>query len=480
MFIPRTLGLLCLAAVYARAQDSSSTTDSTATTTHSSHTSTASDNDNGFVFTNSFSTLSSVSPEAFTGTQYSYASPTGQTTVRTLTETLTASNGSVETVTTTSHVSSTNTQITASTSSVSLINIGGTAGNATATNGTHNASSTSSSVLPSNTVPCNGFPEFCNRKYSNITMVTAHNAAFAIKNNIASNQEFGIVTQLNDGVRMLSGEVHRANDTMYNCHTSCTLLNAGTFESEMTTLREWIEAHPYDVVTVLIVNSDFVWVENFTAPITNAGLLPYVYTPDYIPQYRDQWPTLGEMILRNQRVVFFMDYMANQASVPYILDEFTHMWETPFSPTDQSFPCTQQRPPNLSEEDARDKYMYLINHNLNTAVDLSSIGITISEELLVPNTAELNLTNGQGNEFGELGLMANNCTSTWGRPPNFLLVDYYNYGMPEPGSVFHVAADHNNVTYTQQCCGSTSGAQTPRASSVGLLIALGATVLLAW
>lgn len=48
----------------------------------------------------------------------------------------------------------------------------------------------------------NGYPEFCNRQYGNITEVCAHNSAFAIPNNAASNQALGIIDQLNDGVRM--------------------------------------------------------------------------------------------------------------------------------------------------------------------------------------------------------------------------------------------------------------------------------------
>lgn len=49
-------------------------------------------------------------------------------------------------------------------------------------------------------------------------------------------------------------------------------------------------------------------------------------------------------------------------------------------------------------------------------------------------------------------------TAMWNRPPNFLLVDYYNYGNPN-GSVFEVAAQMNNVTWNGKCCGtSTSGA----------------------
>lgn len=49
----------------------------------------------------------------------------------------------------------------------------------------------------------------------------------------------------------------------------------------------------------------------------------------------------------------------------------------------------------------------------------------------------------------------------WSRPPNFLLVDYYNFGN-FPGSVFAVAAAANNVTYNRSCCGLglSSGTRT--------------------
>ena len=50
----------------------------------------------------------------------------------------------------------------------------------TAINGTGSANSTatstSSSVQPTNTTPCNNYPEFCSRKYSNITEVSSHNS----------------------------------------------------------------------------------------------------------------------------------------------------------------------------------------------------------------------------------------------------------------------------------------------------------------
>ena len=69
----------------------------------------------------------------------------------------------------------------------------------------------------------------------------------------------------------------------------------------------------------------------------------------------------------------------------------------------------------------------------------------------------------------------------WDRAPNFLLVDYYNRGSPEAGSVFHVAAAANGVTYTQDCCGKVqSSSAVTRASFATLAGALVFTVLLAW
>ena len=116
------------------------------------------------------------------------------------------------------------------------------------------------------------------------------------------------------------------------------------------------------------------------------------------------------MILSGKRVVIFIDYNANQTAVPYILDEYSHMWSTPFSPTDPNFPCTLQLPPNLNETLARDEYIYLANHNLNTEVSIAGFS------LLIPNTANVSMTNGQENVTGQLEAMRINCTSKFPSP----------------------------------------------------------------
>jgi hypothetical protein len=149
------------------------------------------------------------------------------------------------------------------------------------------------------------------------------------------------------------------------------------------------------------------------------------------------------------------------------------MWETPFSPTNPSFPCTQQRPPNQPEEVSRNR-MYMVNHNMNVEITLAGLsGILIPAYGLL---SEVNAVSGNGS----LGLNVQNCETMWNRPPNLLLVDYYNQGNFN-GSVFQVAATANGVTYKRgSCCGSatTSGASSVFSTPFSLLLSSVALVLL--
>ncbi|KAJ9619603.1 hypothetical protein H2203_008384 [Taxawa tesnikishii (nom. ined.)] len=472
----RSLWLGCLLAAGSNAQSSGSPSTDTATSTLTdTSTSIAPD-------TRSILTLSGTNANAassFTGT---YAAVTGQSTVPSslLSKASTASGSSSRSGSASSAAPGTTSTITllagGGAGIVTQLVINGTTTSTLSSNSTASSmssgSSTSTAAQPTNTQPCNGYPEFCSRKYSNITEVCAHNAAFSISGNSFSNQALSITQQLNDGIRMIQGQVHYENNTIWNCHTSCSILNAGTWQAELEEIATWVRSHPYDVVTLLVGNYDYVDVGNFTAPLEASGLMPYIYTPPKVPMRLNDWPTLSEMILNQDRVVVFMDYQANQTAVPYILDEFTHMFETPFSPTNVSFPCTIQRPPTLTNQTtAREEWMYLANHNLN--VEVSFLGNSI----LIPNTADLNVTNAAGQQLGMLGAMDSDCTERWDRPPNFLLVDYYNVGS---GSVFEVAARANGVTYTGQCCGTAASSPAGRLRMSGLLLGLaaGSTLLL--
>ncbi|TAQ91408.1 hypothetical protein B7494_g256 [Chlorociboria aeruginascens] len=315
------------------------------------------------------------------------------------------------------------------------------------------AAFTSSSATPTNVTPCNNYPEFCSRSYGNITEVSAHNSPFVLANNAAANQAFDVITQLNDGIRLLQGQMHFVNSTPHFCHTSCDILDAGPITEYLAKVYTWVSTHPYDIITIILENGDYRPVTDYVPFLEATGLVHFAYIPPVIPMSREDWPTLASMILSGKRVVFFMDYDANQTAVPYILDEFTQVFETPFDPTDRSFPCDAQRPPDLSTADAQSR-LYLTNHNLNYDIDI------LGASLDVPNIPLLNITNNVSG-YGSLGAGTETCVQDWGYPPKFLNVDYYNVGN---GSVFEVAARWNNVTYNRTCCGvATSGA--PRFNS---------------
>ncbi|KDQ17752.1 hypothetical protein BOTBODRAFT_29906 [Botryobasidium botryosum FD-172 SS1] len=290
-----------------------------------------------------------------------------------------------------------------------------------------------SAVTPRATV-CNGFSQFCSKSYGNITYVGAHDSYAVGSTNLAANQDYDVTQQLNDGIRMLQNQMHNQSDGLHLCHTSCFLFDGGTLVAYLQKVKTWMDANPNEVVSLLLVNSDNVAPTVVAAAFTAAGLDKYAYSPPSAAVTSTAWPTLGQLIDANTRVVTFMDTQASFASVPYLIDEFSNVWETAFDVTDQNWPCAVNR----SGNGVTDGKMYLINHYLDATVTLLG-GITSP----APAKDKLNVTNAVSG-FGSLGQEVANCVTLHGAPPNFMLVDFYEYGA---GSVFQVAAQLNGVTY---------------------------------
>ncbi|CAK7216324.1 hypothetical protein SCUCBS95973_002774 [Sporothrix curviconia] len=339
----------------------------------------------------------------------------------------------------------------------------------------------------SNITVCNGHAELCSRKYSNVSMVGAHNSPFVVPNNLASNQYFKVTQQLDDGIRFLQAQIQFPKDDdgtgPHFCHTSCALLDAGPIALWLTEVRQWVDAHPQEFVTILLGNGNYSDPNMYVPYIESTGIVAYAFVPPAVPSTNsltsasaaaatgsmplDDWPTLGDMLSAGKRVLMMLDYKANQTEYPWLLDEFAYLWETPFDPTvasipvNATLPCTVQRPPGLDAGTAQNT-LFLMNHNVNLAVSL------LGDTVMVPAVALLNQSNAVTG-INSLGAAADVCIETWGRPPLVLNVDYYNRGSP-PGSVFEVAARLNGVTYNNTCCGKTlaptvaSGAVRSRAS----------------
>lgn len=215
-------------------------------------------------------------------------------------------------------------------------------------------------------------------------------------------------------------QVHEKDGVIHMCHTTCALLDAGPLEAFFNKTATWLASHPDEVVTVLMGNADKLGPAAFRDPLRASGLAPWVYVPPVAAMTLDDWPTLEELIRQGTRVVIMLDYGANFTEEPWLLDEFAVMWETPFSPTDATFPCTPQRPPDVPRAQRVDR-LYTMNHNLNRNWSIGDV------ELLVPDLLQIDQTNAAQGP-GSVGASVNGCVATWGRPPNFVLVDFYERG----------------------------------------------------
>lgn len=221
---------------------------------------------------------------------------------------------------------------------------------------------------------CNNSPDLCERSYSNITYLGAHNSPFlrdeTTSFSTSGNQFYNTTTQLAAGVRLVSAQVQTPNDTssdLHVCHTSCSLLDAGTLESWLTEIKTWMDANPNDVVTILLVNGASASASELGAAYTASGMDQYAYTPTNTTAHSD-WPTLQTLISAGTRSMNFVASLSDDAAATYLMNEFTYIVENDYdnsAPTD--FSCQVSRPSSLANQAATavsNGYMTLVNHFL--------------------------------------------------------------------------------------------------------------------
>ncbi|MCJ1470409.1 hypothetical protein MMC07_009054 [Pseudocyphellaria aurata] len=278
---------------------------------------------------------------------------------------------------------------------------------------------------------CNGYPELCSRKYSNITQIGTHGSAFT---GILpwENQNVDITTQLNAGIRFLQAQTHRnAFGALSLCHTSCMVNNAGSVQGFLRTVKDWLDTHPQEIVTLLLTNGDRdrINASDFDHAFTASEIKPYAYIPKNTGNFSvdlsiTSWPTLGEMITSGKRLVAFVDY-GSSPLYPYILGEFHYFWETPFDTIDRAFSqCTTQRILPVANPN-----MYILNHFLDTQI----------LKLLVPDRRDASHTNAAAGT-GSIGAQVELCKKLHGYLPRVILVDYF-----ERGDVFKVQRSLNGL-----------------------------------
>ncbi|KAJ8132394.1 hypothetical protein O1611_g1225 [Lasiodiplodia mahajangana] len=198
------------------------------------------------------------------------------------------------------------------------------------------------------TVACNNSPSLCDRSYSNITHMGAHDSSFlrdaSTGNSVAGTQYYNATVALDAGIRLLQLQVHDLNGTIEMCHTLCSLLDAGSLEDWLVDIKYWMDNNPNEVVTLLIVNSDSKTAAEFGSVFESSGISEYGYTPS-----SSGWPTLQTMIDAKTRLVTFIASITTSSTYPYLLSEFDYVFETAYEITSLSgFNCTLDRPTSQS------------------------------------------------------------------------------------------------------------------------------------
>ncbi|KAL0258125.1 hypothetical protein SLS55_007297 [Diplodia seriata] len=283
---------------------------------------------------------------------------------------------------------------------------------------------------------CNNAASLCDKTYGNVTLLGAHDSAFVSDSSTSysssGNQYYNSTVQLNAGVRLLTAQVHHYTDDnadeWHLCHSSCTLLDAGKLSDWLAEIKTWMDANTNDVVTLLLVNSDDASASVLASEFSTSGIDDYAYTPESTTQAPSEWPTLQTMISNNTRLVTFVASLSasSNTAAPYLLDEFTFVYENAYDNTSPSnYSCEPDRPTALkgdAESAASGDRLFLMNHFLyaSSAFGIESPNTTYLETTNSPNTT--------GVAEGSLGAAAAECSNTYGKAPWAVLVDFFNVG----------------------------------------------------
>ncbi|KAK6209534.1 hypothetical protein QIS74_11118 [Colletotrichum tabaci] len=322
--------------------------------------------------------------------------------------------------------------------------------------------STTVSAESSNTTACNNSPSLCSRKYNNITHMGAHDSAFlrdaSTQNSIAGNQYHNATVALNSGLRLLQAQVHLVNGTSGNvlqlCHTTCSLLDAGTLENWLSAVKDWMDKHTNEVVTILLVNSDNQAASAFGKVFESSGIAKYGYKPSS-SSATSNWPTLQTMIDADTRLVTFVASITADANYPYLLPEFSYVFETEYEVTSAAgFNCTVDRPSTYSSATAA------VSANMLPLMNHFQYQI-LAADILIPDVSDIETTNSASTTTaGALGLHARTCKAEWGVKPVFVLVDFF-----DKGPAIDTADSLNGLSESDISGRSSSNSATARSSS---------------
>lgn len=254
---------------------------------------------------------------------------------------------------------------------------------------------------------CNGHAALCDRPFDTVALPTTHNAMSNQDDGWAfPNQPHGLTAQLDDGVRGMLLDTHAWEGGLYLCHGYCEL-GATPLVDGLSEIRAFLEAHPGEVLSLLF--EDGISPAETASAFAEAGLDSYTYTWS-----GGAWPTLGEMVASNQRVLV----TAESEGPPPAW--YQHAWDL-YVDTPYEFAHVEDFDCDLNRGDPGNP-LFLLNH-------------WIADPLPSEDQAT------EANAYEVLLGRAEDCAAVFGRTPQLVAVDWYT-----AGDLFEVVDALNGVT----------------------------------
>lgn len=161
--------------------------------------------------------------------------------------------------------------------------------------------------------------------YNQYSWLTTHNsfALLGAKSATGSplisptNQEDSVTSQLNNGVRGLMLDMYDFENDIWLCHSfGGKCYNFTAFQPAINVLKEiqaFMEQNTSEIVTIFI--EDYVTSSQGLTKVFNAsGLSKYWFPMSQMPKNGSNWPTVDDMVQKNQRLVVFTSKSSKEAT----------------------------------------------------------------------------------------------------------------------------------------------------------------------
>lgn len=162
-------------------------------------------------------------------------------------------------------------------------------------------------------------------KYNMVSYATTHNSYAVLSDGIiASNQRIGIAQSLKSGIRALMLDLHftdNSNSSIALCHGDCSI-GSVNIELVLEIIANFLDEYPQNIITILWETTCKVNCKELKhmlySMVEKSRLTKTLYVPSSIST---TWPTLGEMVQDNTKIVQFFD------NPPHDIGWDIPMWE---------------------------------------------------------------------------------------------------------------------------------------------------------